>query len=168
MRRLLMLRHAKSDWDADYGEDHDRPLACRGRKAAQAMGRFMALTHLVPELAISSSAVRALTTLKLAMQAGGWGCPVESTPRLYGAGAKEVLDVLAERSGEESILIVGHQPTWGEVTHMLTGASVRMATGTLVAIDFEFRSWSSIRPGAGQLALAIPPRLLTDGDLTLG
>ena len=168
MRRLLMLRHAKSDWDADYGEDHDRPLAGRGRKAARAMGRFMALTQLVPQLAISSSAVRALSTLKLAMQAGEWGCPVESTARLYGASAKEVLDVLAERSDEESILIVGHEPTWSEVTRLLTGASTRMATGTLIAIDFEFRSWSSIRPGAGRLALVIPPRLLTDGDLELG
>ena len=102
------------------------------------------------------------------MQAGDWGCPVESTPRLYGASAKEVLDVLAERSDEESILIVGHEPTWSEVTHLLTGASIRMATATLAAIDFEFRSWSSIQPGAGQLALVVPPRLLTDGDLKLG
>ncbi|MEE9532875.1 MAG: hypothetical protein V3W06_00520, partial [Acidimicrobiia bacterium] len=66
------------------------------------------------------------------------------------------------------ILIVGHEPTWGSVVHTLTGASVRMATATLVVIDFEFRSWSSIRPMAGRLALLIPPRILTDGDLELG
>lgn len=168
MRRLLILRHAKSDWDVDYGEDHDRPLAGRGRKAARAMGRFIGLAHLVPELAITSSAVRADSTLKLAMQAGDWKCPVESTPRFYGANTADVLELLAERSDEESILIVGHDPTWSDVVHALTGASVRMATATLVAVDFEFRSWSSIRPNAGQLALVIPPRLLTDGDLELG
>ena len=168
MRRLLILRHAKSDWDANYEQDHDRPLAGRGRKAAQAMGKFMALANLVPQLAITSSAVRAGSTLKLAMQAGDWVCPVESTQRLYGASAKDVLDLVAEESDEESILIVGHEPTWSELVHMLTGASVRMATATLVAVDFEFRSWSSIRPNAGQLALVIPPRLLTDGDLELG
>ena len=168
MRRLMMLRHAKSDWDADNAGDHDRPLAGRGRRAAKAMGQFMAQTTLVPKLAITSSALRAVSTLKLAMQSGEWTCPVESTERLYGASAKDVLDVLAERSDEDSILIVGHEPTWSEVAHVLTGASARMATGTLVAIDFEFRSWSSIRPGAGQLALVIPPRLLTDGDLELG
>lgn len=168
MRRLLILRHAKSDWDASYEQDHDRPLAGRGRKAAKAIGKFMALSDLVPELAITSSAVRAGSTLKLAMQAGDWSCPVESSQRLYGASAKDVLDLLAERSDEESILIVGHEPTWSEVVHLLTGASVRMATATLVAIDFEFRSWSSIRPNAGQLALLVPPRILTDGDLNLG
>lgn len=168
MRRLLMLRHAKSDWDADYGVDHDRPLAGRGRKAARAIGRFIAQTHLVPELAITSSALRAGSTLELAMQAGDWKCPVESTPRLYGAGTADVLELLAEQSDEESILIVGHEPTWSAVVHTLTGASVRMATATLVVIDFEFRSWSSIRPDAGQLALVVPPRLLTDGDLKLG
>ncbi len=168
MKRLLMLRHAKSDWEADYDADHDRPLAGRGRKAARAMGLFIAQTHLVPELAITSSARRADSTLKLAMEAGDWKCPVESTPRLYGAGTADVLELLAEQSDKESILIVGHEPTWSAVVHTLTGASVRMATATLVAIDFELRSWSSIRPNAGELALVVPPRLLTDGDLKLG
>ena len=168
MPRLLILRHAKSNWDAAYGADHDRPLAGRGRKAARAIGKFMALVDLVPDLAITSSAVRAGSTLKLAMQAGDWKCPVESTPRLYGASTPDVLGLLAEKSDEEAILIVGHEPTWSSVVHTLTGASVRMATATLVVIGFEFRSWSSIRPMAGQLALLIPPRILTDGDLQLG
>ncbi len=168
MRRLLLLRHGKSDWDADYELDHDRPLAPRGRKAARSIGMFISLARLVPDLAITSSAVRASSTLKLAMQAGDWKCPVESSRHLYGASASDVLAVLAERKNEDSILIVGHEPTWSSVVYTLTGASVRMATGTLVAIDFEFKSWSSIRPDVGQLALVIPPRLLTDGDFELG
>ena len=163
-----MLRHAKSDWDADYGPDHDRPLAGRGRKAAEAMGKFMGQAHLIPDLAITSTAVRARSTLQLAMKAGKWQCPMESTPRLYGVSAKEVLDVLAEQSDAESILIVGHEPTWSEVVHMVTGASVRMATATLAVIDSDVRSWGSIRPNVGQLALLLPPRILTDRDIEIG
>ena len=65
-------------------------------------------------------------------------------------------------------MVVGHQPTWGEVVEALTGAATRMATGTLVGIDIGADSWSWIRPGLGELAFVIPPRLLTDGSLDLG
>jgi phosphohistidine phosphatase len=169
MKRLLLLRHAKSDWDSGVAGDHDRPLATRGRKAAKAMGRFIALAALEPDYAISSTAVRARTTLQLAMEAGDWTCPVNETRELYHAGVSDVLSVVGECSdSDESVMIVGHQPTWGGVVEALTGAATRMATGTLVGIDIGTDSWGRIRPGYGELAFVIPPRLLTDGSLELG
>ena len=169
MKRLLMLRHAKSDWDSGAETDHDRPLAGRGRKASRAMGRFMALANIVPDYAITSSAVRARTTLELAMEAGDWSCPVNTTPDLYMSGVDGVLAVVTESSdSDQSVLIVGHQPTWGGVAQVLTGGTLRMATGTLVAIDLHVESWQSLRPGIGELAFVVPPRLLTDGRIELG
>lgn len=168
MKRLLLLRHGKSDWDSGAPTDHDRPLAGRGRKAARAIGRFMALAELVPDYAITSSAVRARTTLELAMEAGDWTCPVTTTRDFYHAGVEGVLGVVAESSDDhQSVLVVGHQPTWGAIAEWLTGGSLRMATGTLVGIDLHGASWQSIRPGLGELALVIPPRLLTDGNIEL-
>ena len=169
MKRLLLLRHAKSDWESAAAGDHERPLASRGRKAAQAMGRFIALADLVPDCAVTSTAVRARTTLELAMEAGEWSCPVNETRSLYHAGVEDVLAVVSESADSDaSVLIVGHQPTWGGVVERLTGADTRMATGTLVGIDLATDSWSWIRPGLGELAFIIPPRLLTDGRLDLG
>ncbi len=169
MKRLLLLRHAKSDWESGAASDHDRPLASRGRKAAKAMGRFMAATNLVPDHAVTSTATRARTTLELAMQAGKWTCPVIEARSLYHAGVDDVLAVVAESAdADASVLIVGHQPTWGGVVERLTGASTRMATGTLVGIDLQTDSWNWIRPGLGKLAFVIPPRLLTDGAIDLG
>jgi phosphohistidine phosphatase len=169
MKRLLLLRHAKSDWDSGAATDHDRPLAGRGRKSARAMGRFISLAGLVPDYAVTSSAVRARTTLQLAMEAGEWACPVNEARELYHASAADVLAVVGEcAESDDTVLVVGHQPTWGAVVEQLTGASTRMATGTLVGIDLGIDSWSWIRPGLGELAFIIPPRLLTDGTLDLG
>jgi len=169
MKRLLLLRHAKSDWNTDAPSDHERPLAGRGRKAAKAIGRFMALAGLVPDYAVTSSAVRARTTLALAMEAGDWTCPVNTTRDLYQAGVDDVLRLVGESSDPDaSVLIVGHQPTWGGVVESLTGATSRMATGTLVGIDLAMNSWDRIRPGLGELVFVVPPRLLTDHDVDLG
>ncbi|MCP4248639.1 MAG: histidine phosphatase family protein [bacterium] len=169
MKRLLLLRHAKSDWESDAPSDHERPLAARGQKAARAIGRFVALAEVVPDYAITSTAVRARTTLELAMEAGGWTCPVNQTEYLYHAGVADVLAVVGESPDTDAtVMIVGHQPTWGAVVESLTGAATRMATGTLVGIDLRMDSWSWIRPGMGELAFIVPPRLLTDGDIDLG
>ena len=64
MRRLILFRHGKSDWDAPFGSDHERPLSKRGVKAAKTMGLVLARSDLVPDHAITSSAVRARTTLE--------------------------------------------------------------------------------------------------------
>ena len=69
---LIVFRHSKSDWSADYGgSDLERPLAKRGRKAARAAGRFLAATE-VPDSVICSPALRARATLDLASEARDW------------------------------------------------------------------------------------------------
>lgn len=169
MKRLLLLRHAKSDWNSGVAGDHDRPLSKRGKKSANAIGKFMAASGLIPDYAITSSAVRARTTLERAMKAGGWECPTEVTSDLYNAGVDDVLKKVSEcSSSDNTVLIVGHQPTWSGVVHALAGGSARMVTGALVGIDLSVDSWKRIRRGAGELTVMIPPRLLTDGDLDLG
>ena len=65
MRRLMLLRHAKSDWTAPGTRDHDRPLNPRGREAAPKMGAYMARHALVPDLIVASTATRVTETLDL-------------------------------------------------------------------------------------------------------
>lgn len=169
MKRLMLLRHAKSDWNASYDSDHDRPLSKRGVRAATAIGRFMALTGLLPDYAVSSTAVRARRTLELAMDGGGWGCPANYTEALYGSGPHDVVRVIGELpSSAEHVLIVGHEPTWSGLAELLTGGSVRVVTGTLVGIEFDFADWRHVGLRSGRLTFTIPPRLLTDGSLELG
>ncbi len=169
MKRLLLLRHGKSDWDAAYGADWERPLSARGERSAAAIGRFVALTHQVPDRIFSSPAVRARTTAELAREAGAWDCPLEVHDDLYGASAGSALAVIQRAPAEVKVLLVaGHEPTTSQLVRLLTDGHAQVKTATLVAIDVPAGNWSAVSPGFGSLAWMINPRLLTDGSLELG
>jgi phosphohistidine phosphatase len=159
---LILLRHAKSDWDADYGDDRERPLARRGRKAAKRMGRFLVDAGQVPDAAVTSPAVRAADTLRVAMQAGGWTCPVRTAPALYGGGVSGLLaEIRQEPAATGVLLAVGHEPTWSDaVAALIGGGRVRVPTAALARIDFEVERWSDVQPVTGVLTWMVPPRLL--------
>jgi phosphohistidine phosphatase len=163
MPSLILLRHGKSDWDADYGgDDRARPLARRGRRAAQQMGRFLARARQIPDAAITSPALRAADTLQLAMEGGGWTCPVRTAAILYGGGVSGLLaEVRQEPSATGVLLAVGHEPTWSEaVAALIGGGEIRFPTGALARIDFDVDRWDEVGLGTGVLALCIAPRML--------
>ncbi len=158
MRRLILFRHGKSDWHAPHGSDHERPLNKRGIEAAKVMGRVLARSGLDPDHAISSSAVRAKTTLEFAHEAGGWECGVEVTDALYGTTAKGALAVACEApSDAQSLMLVGHEPTWSEVAHRVTGGSVVVKTATVVGIDLAIDDWRHVDT-RGSVVFVFQPR----------
>jgi phosphohistidine phosphatase len=165
MKTIVLLRHGKSDWASDTGDDRDRPLAKRGQKAARAMGELLGRTGLAPDAAITSPAVRARTTLELAMKAGGWVCPVQVSEAFYGEGPHRVLEEVARQSEDVTrVLLVGHEPVWSELAGVLVGGGRhRVPTGALVAVELEVETWADVAPGLGQLTILLPPRLL-DAD----
>jgi phosphohistidine phosphatase len=167
MKTLLVLRHGKSDWNAEHGEDHDRPLARRGRKAAQRMGRFLSSLGQEPDLVLSSSATRARETAELAMAAGDWTCPLDSTWELYAATVPATLKIIQSQDDQiNNLMLVGHQPTWSElVAHLMGGGGLRFPTAALARIDFDASSWQEIEPGAGSLVWFVIPRLLKSAAL---
>jgi phosphohistidine phosphatase len=168
MRRLMLMRHAKSDWGAAFSSDHERPLNERGRTAAQAMGMVIRNMAEVPDRVISSTAVRARSTAELARIAGGWPCPLELDERLYGTGPEEALVVAADYGGdEERIMLVGHEPSWSQLISELTGARAQVKTATVAAIDLERESWMGAARTPGSLAFIVHPRLFTDGEWEL-
>lgn len=162
MKTLLLFRHGKSDWEADWDDDHDRPLARRGVKAAGLMGRVLAGIDQVPDAAFTSSARRAADTVELAAKAGDWTCPIETVPSLYEASAAGVVEFVRGRSDAlGSVLLAGHEPTWSSVVAKLTGgASVKFPTAAIARIDFEVDGWNDVIEGGGTLVWLLPPRLL--------
>jgi len=161
MKTLMLLRHGKSDWHHDLS-DHDRPLAARGIDAAQRVGRFLASLDQVPQQVISSSATRAKETIEIAAQSGDWKRTIEFEPRLYDTNAQAVFTWLQERSDEiQSLLLVGHQPTWGQLTSALIGGGhLRFPTAGLVRIDLQIDRWEQIEFGCGELVWFELPRTL--------
>lgn len=162
MRSLILFRHGKSDWDAAYATDHERPLANRGREAARCMGRLLRITEQIPALAVSSSAVRARDTLNLAAAAGHWNCPVHIDGALYEATPEAVLVWLRGlKENPESLLLTGHEPTWSALADLLLGsAALRVPTGTMLRIDCAIARWSEIEAGSGELRWLLPPKVI--------
>lgn len=162
MKKILVLRHGKSDWQATYGSDHDRPLAARGIAAAELMGRFLARNGQEPALVVSSTAVRARSTAELAMTAGQWSCRANYTEALYGAAVSAVIDLVQKQDDViHSLLLVGHQPTWSELIATLCGGSaVRFPTAALARIDSPVERWRDLEPGAGTLRWLVTPKIL--------
>lgn len=162
MRRLLLLRHAKSDWDAGT-DDHARPLNGRGRRSAEAMGELLARIDEVPDLALSSTAVRAASTVDLAAAVGGWNTSIEYRSGLYLTSAA---GALAEASNApdvvERLMLVGHQPTWSDLVERLTGGRVEVKTATVVGMDLPIASWSTVGAARGTIAYVLQPRHFLD------
>ncbi len=157
---LLVLRHGKSDWDIEYGADIDRPLARRGRRAATAIGRHLAEVGPEPTLALTSPARRAQDTLERVMAAAGTTCPVRIVDRFYGHGVGAVVDELRELDeASETVLVVGHEPTWSDLIAILTGSRVRFPTAALARLDLD-APWADIGPGHATLTWLVLPREL--------
>ncbi len=166
IRRLLLLRHGKSDWNAEFASDHERPLAKRGRRASDTIGRWVAKTGHVPQLALTSTAVRARDTLARAIDAGGWEVEVRELPALYMAAADDVLSLVRELDEDPSTLLVaGHQPTLSNVVALAVGGgAARMPTCGLSCLRLASGSWRHARPGAFELEWHVNPRLLAAGS----
>ncbi|MEX1125791.1 MAG: histidine phosphatase family protein [Acidimicrobiia bacterium] len=160
MKTILLMRHAKSDWDASYAADHDRPLAPRGHRSATVMGRVLAAWDEIPDLVITSSATRARATAHEAARAGSWDCPIIVDPELYGTGPSSVLTV-AEQSvtDQERIMLVGHEPTWSMLAEQITGGRVEMRTAGVAAIDLLADTWHGLGEARGWLRFVVNPRM---------
>jgi phosphohistidine phosphatase len=161
MAVLLVMRHAKSDWSAAFEDDHERPLAPRGVKAAMRMGRFLTDSGLAPGLVLTSTAVRAIRTAELAVEAGGWTCPISSTSVFYGADPGAVVSEVVDRDPPDRLLIVGHEPTWSELVSVLIGGGgIRMPTAAIACVEFGEGPWRDALSSRGRLRWLITPRLL--------
>lgn len=162
------MRHAKSDWSADYGRDHERPLNDRGVRSARLMGRLLAAEGRVPQLIITSTAVRARSTASLANEAGEWGAEIVLEPGLYGSGADAAVDVAASAPDVDRLMLVGHQPTWSILVSVLSGSSVEMRTATAAVIEFDIPEWSQVGKTRGRVVAEYQPRDYQGTEYDLG
>lgn len=172
MRRLLLLRHAKTETDAPSGKDFDRRLDDRGRLDATMMGGWLSKHPPLPDLVCVSTAVRAQQTWELVAAAMPTAnSAVADLDELYGAGPSELLSVIRGAAVEDPkrLMIVGHNPGLHEMALSLIGGgdaagqkaiADNLPTGALVVIDFPIDDWSDVAFRAGQLIQFASPKLL--------
>jgi phosphohistidine phosphatase len=168
VRTLFLLRHAKSSWADPTLEDHDRPLAPRGRRAARFIADHLRAQAVRPQLVLCSSARRARETLAELTPVLGDQVEVVVTDDLYGANADEMLGQLRELGRDTaSVMIVGHNPGMHELGLELTGDGdeaaisqlhTKFPTGALATLQLGKASWDELTAGQAYLADLVLPR----------
>jgi len=167
MKRLILLRHAKSSWEDDRLADNERPLAPRGRKAGKQLARWLAGHEVRPDLVVCSSALRAQQTLALIVGALG-GPPVSIEDGLYAASLETLLARMRRLPGDAAcVLFVGHNPGLTELCLLLArGGEQRdrvaenLPTGGLAVLEFEIDAWPAVEVGEARLVELVLPREL--------
>ena len=165
-RELLLLRHAKSDWEAGAPTDFERPLAKRGRKDAPRVGEWLYREGLVPDLVVSSPAERARqTALKVCNSMDLKKKNIKWDDGVYGASVSDLLVVLARCPTDAStVLLVGHNPGLEDLLTFLVGDEAEvpsdgklLPTATVARLEMP-NDWSRLEPGCAQLVDVTRPR----------
>lgn len=141
MRRLVVMRHAKSDWSAPVG-DRQRPMTRRGRRQADEAGRWLAEQDWTIDLAVVSPAVRAAGAWEVAAAHLPEPPPVTHDEAAYtfeGEGLRRLVRALPKEV--KVVALVGHNPAVSELVEDVTGRWVQMTTSALAVVELD--SWHS-------------------------
>jgi phosphohistidine phosphatase len=176
MKRLILLRHAKSSWDDPVERDFDRPLNAKGKRAAMTMGEHMQEQGVTFDAAIASPAVRVAETLESVAKGYGEAIEPEWDRRVYLASNMTLLDLVHETDNSiDALLLAGHNSGLEDLVLLLVpdskGDEARSAveekfpTCSLAEMEFDVESWEDLAPGTGKLLRFVRPR---DLDSELG
>lgn len=168
MRRLYLLRHAKSSWDEAGHDDFERPLSGRGRKAARAMANYLAQHKIRPALVLCSAAARTKATYDI-IEPKLAGVPASIEADLYEADRGDLLDRLHRLDDHlRSVMLIGHNPGLERLAAFLVGshgdaaALSRLAdkfpTGALAVLETSTAHWAELDSATCRLAEFIRPR----------
>ena len=164
MKRLLLLRHAKSSWDDPSLADRDRPLASRGHQAAERMAEHLRSGAPPVDLVLCSSALRTTETLQHVARAFG-NAETAVEDGLYGASDEELLDRLRQVSDDvEGVALIGHNPGVQDLAVELAGSGddlermgTKFPTGALAVLEFD-GPWAGLAEGGGRLVAFVTPK----------
>ena len=176
MKRLTLLRHAKSDWDDPVPRDFDRPLNRRGEKAAHLMGDHAARKDLRFDLLVASPAVRVVQTLETFFTGYGEKLEPHWDRRIYLASSSTLMDVVRDLPDSAgSVLMAGHNPGLEELildlvpedadNKLREDVEVKFPTASLAVLDLDVDRWEDVRENGATLVSFTRPR---DLDPALG
>ncbi|GIG20957.1 phosphoglycerate mutase [Cellulomonas chitinilytica] len=141
-RRLLLLRHAKSE-HPERISDHQRPLSLVGRRQSPRVGAAMTAAGLVPDLVLCSSALRTRQTWELARTTLDADPQVELLDEVYDAGVRSLLELVqAVPADVRTLLVVGHEPTMSQTAATLASPESDATTLARVRVGVPTASWS--------------------------
>jgi len=171
MKRLYILRHAKSSWAEPGLTDMDRPLNKRGARQTAALAEWFERRTDKPQVALCSPSIRTRETWADIERAFP-STAMDIVDELYNGTMDNYMDALSARD-ESNVMIVGHNPTCDELARYLTAPSspaaeslmaAHFGTANLAVLDLEIDAWNAISEASGQLVTMLRPRDLIPAD----
>jgi len=163
MKRLFLIRHAKSSWGEPGLADFDRPLNKRGKYDVPRIGRRLKELGAIPDLIVSSPAKRAITTARrIADELGYDRNLIELKEILYGAVAEETLKIVRTTgAAHDSVMVFGHNPTMTGLINQLTDFRIdNVPTCGAFCATFDVKEWDDVREGEGDFVFFEYPKFL--------
>lgn len=172
MRKLTIIRHAKSSWKDFGASDFDRKLNKRGRKDAPAMGAYMASSSINPDLILCSAALRTKETLELLKESAGFSSEIQILEQLYLIGKPQLIKLLSKSSDDYNhICVIAHNPGLHELVLSLTADASpeiqaeinrNFPTSAMAHFELAINHWSELPDKKGSIKLYMTPGLLPD------
>jgi phosphohistidine phosphatase len=161
MKRLILVRHAKSSWKNALLSDVDRPLNARGKRDAPRIGAYLASQGMQPDIILASPAKRARKTAKLIAEV----LPdarerILYDPALYQASPELLMARLgALDENWQQVMLIGHNPGLTEFAKLLTNIGIdNLPTCGVIVTDLPITSWGEAISGTGKVILRICPK----------
>ncbi|MBN3520294.1 histidine phosphatase family protein [Algoriphagus lutimaris] len=146
MKKIILVRHGKSAWDKPFLADHKRPLAERGLRDVPVMAERLKARNIEPDLFLSSSATRALTTAELTAEVLGFPKKnIRADEHLYHASPEKILKIIHhQKDSHQTILLFGHNPGLNELIYLLGGKIDNLPTSGQFGFTFDTDEWEKI------------------------
>ncbi|HAF61729.1 MAG TPA: phosphohistidine phosphatase SixA [Anaerolineaceae bacterium] len=145
MKKIFLMRHAKSSWKDSNIPDHDRPLKKRGEKDVKAMGKLLKNKKLEPDVILCSPATRAKQTASIFKDAIKYEGKIEYIDKLYMAEVPDLVSAIQSLPKKaKSVLVIGHNPGLEAFLQMLTGKVETLPTSTIAYIAVPINDWSDL------------------------
>jgi phosphohistidine phosphatase len=154
MKRLILVRHAKSSWKNPGLKDFARPLNGRGKQNAPMMGKRLLGSGILPEVVVSSPAKRAWSTARLiASEIHFKEENLIADPEVYEADVDTLMEIIGNFSGDwQDVMLVGHNPGLTDLAERLTDQAFgNLPTCAICCIAFAVENWSEISYGSGRV-----------------
>lgn len=168
MKRLILLRHAKSSWKNPGLKDFDRPLNSRGKHNAPMIGKRLVANGILPKVLVSSPAKRAWKTASLISKELGYSKgSIITEPAIYEADLNGLLTLVRNFNDKwDDVMLIGHNPGLTDFAEYLTGEELfNMPTCAVCCIEFSVEKWSDVRAMAGRMYhYDFPKRIMVDSD----
>ena len=160
MKRLILVRHAKSSLNQPLVSDHDRILNQSGKNDAKLIGQYLYNNHYFPSYIISSSATRTLETAQIIIKQIDFKSNIEKQSLIYRASMLEILNLIYNIDNQyESIMLVGHNPTITELINHIANIRIDyVPTCGIAVVDFNV-TWEDIKKNGELIDFIYPKKI---------